>query len=172
MNCEEMSLTIVPIFQKAAFEFVRKYHSHHIAPVGSIFKIAISNGEEIVGVAIVGRPVGHKLQDGFTLEVTRNCTDGITKNVCSKLYGTAARIAKEMGYYKVITYTLESEIATSLKASGWFLEVEGVGGKKWNSSGNRIRTNEVLDLFGKTKKYPEENKNRWVKILNPVALKK
>ena len=50
------------------------------------------------------------------------------RNVCSFLYSRAARIAKEMGYAKIITYILESEPGTSLKAAGWVLEADGVGG--------------------------------------------
>lgn len=39
----------------------------------------------IIGVVIVGCPVARNLDDGWTLEVTRLCTDG-TANACSKLY--------------------------------------------------------------------------------------
>ena len=34
-----------------------------------------------------------------------------------------------MGYHKIITYILESEDGTSLKASGWHCEVEKCGGE-------------------------------------------
>lgn len=37
-----------------------------------------------------------------------------------------------MGYTKIITYILESELGTSLKASGWEKEADGVGGSNWN----------------------------------------
>ncbi|MGT2493099.1 XF1762 family protein [Cupriavidus basilensis] len=40
------------------------------------------------GVAIVGRPVARALDDGWTLEVNRLCTDG-TSNACSMLYAAA-----------------------------------------------------------------------------------
>jgi hypothetical protein len=123
-------LTIVPIFQKAAFAYVRSFHRHHRQPVGSVFQIAASDGEKIVGVAIVGRPNGRRLQDGFTLEVTRLCTDG-SPNACSMLYGACWRIAREMGYRKLITYILNSEPGTSLKASGWKLVGER-GGGSWS----------------------------------------
>lgn len=58
-----------------------------------------------------------------------------------------------------------SETGISLKASGWILEAKNVGGTSWNSSGSIVRTNEVVTLFGKTKKYPSEMKQRWCKIL-------
>lgn len=123
-------LTIVPIFQKEAFSFVSSYHRHHRKPVGSVFQIAVSDGEKIVGVAIVGRPNGRRQQDGFTLEVTRLCTDG-TQNACSMLYSACWRTAKGLGYRKLITYILNSEPGTSLKASGWVLIGER-GGGSWS----------------------------------------
>lgn len=75
----------------------------------------------------MGRPVSRGLDDGQTLEVTRLCTDG-TKNACSFLYSKAARVARELGYSKIITYILMSESGDSLKASGWYLDAENVGG--------------------------------------------
>lgn len=125
-----MSLTVVPIFQKEAFAFVSKYHRHHKKPVGSVFQIACSDGEKIVGVVIVGRPNGRRQQDGFTLEVTRLCTDG-TKNACSMLYAAAWRVCRNLGYRKLITYILNTEPGTTLKAAGWKLIGER-GGGSWS----------------------------------------
>lgn len=90
---------------------------------------AVVDGK-LVGVVQVGRPVSRNLDDGKTVEVVRLCTDG-TKDVCSFLYAKAARIAKEMGYEKIITYILESENGTSLKAAGWKQEFVTKGGE-WN----------------------------------------
>jgi hypothetical protein len=123
-------LKIVPIFQKTAKDFIRNFHRHHPPPVGSIFQVACANDGKIVGVCMVGRPVARRLQDGFTVEVIRLCTDG-TKNVCSKLYSAAAHIARLMGYRRIITYILESEKGISLRASGW-LEAGRAGGISWN----------------------------------------
>lgn len=123
-------LQVVPIFQKAAKAFIGKHHRHHQPPVGSIFQIACAEDEKIVGVCMVGRPVARRLQDGFTAEVTRLCTDG-TKNVCSKLYAAAWRIARSMGYKRLITYILESEEGTSLHAAGW-KKAGRAGGLSWN----------------------------------------
>ncbi|MGD1842270.1 MAG: XF1762 family protein [Thermonemataceae bacterium] len=125
-----MKLTIVPIFQDEAKAFVEQHHRHHKAPVGSIFQIACALDGKIVGVVIVGRPVARHLQDGYTAEVTRLCTDG-TKNACSKLYSAAWRVAKNLGYKKLVTYILESETGVSLKASGW-KEIGKAGGLSWN----------------------------------------
>ena len=76
-----------------------------------------------------GRPVSRYLDDGFTLEVTRLCTNG-AKNACSFLYGAAARAAAAMGYKRIITYTLESENGASLRASGWICQGKA-GGLRW-----------------------------------------
>lgn len=87
-------------------------------------------GGELVGVIQVGRPVSRVLDDGNTLEVVRLCTNG-EKDVCSFLYSKAARVAKELGYKKIITYILESESGVSLLASGWKLE-EHIKGHNWS----------------------------------------
>jgi len=123
-------MKIVPVFQREAFAFIEQLHRHHKKPVGSVFQIAVSENDNIVGVAVVGRPNGRRQQDGFTLEVTRLCTDG-TKNACSMLYAACWRAARELGYRKLITYILSSEPGTSLKASGWRLIGER-GGGSWS----------------------------------------
>ena len=81
------------------------------------------------GVAIVGHPVARHLDDGWTLEVSRCCTDG-TRNACSMLYAAAWRAARAMGYHKLITYILDTEPGTSLKAAGWRC-VGQAGGLRW-----------------------------------------
>ncbi len=122
-------LELVPITLKEANFFVEQHHRHHKPVTGHKFSIAASDGEKIVGVAIVGRPVSRYLDDGWTLEVNRLCTDG-TKNACSFLYSAAWRAAKNMGYKKLITYILQSENGASLRASGWKCVGEA-GGKRW-----------------------------------------
>lgn len=121
-------LEIVPIFQKDAFAFVQNHHRHHIAPVGSVFQIALSDGENVVGVAIVGRPNARRLQDGLTLEVTRLCVLHGLQNGCSMLYARCWQAAKALGYKRLITYILKSEPGISLKAAGWQLIGERGGG--------------------------------------------
>mgnify|MGYP003138633824 CR=1 FL=1 len=125
-----MSLYLTPIFQSEAKEFVKRHHRHSKIPVGSIFQIAAAIDGKIVGVIIVGRPVARNLQDGFTAEVTRLATDG-SKNVCSKLYSAAWRAARALGYKKLVTYILNTEKGTSLKASGW-KKIGFAGGGSWN----------------------------------------
>ena len=108
-----------------------------------------------MGVAIVGRPVSRYLDDGLTLEVNRLCSTG-EKNVCSFLYGAAARAGKALGYQRIVTYTLDTEPGTSLRAlraAGW--ECMGLaGGKRW--TGTR---RPAVDL------YPAQMKLRYEKEL-------
>lgn len=147
-------LELKPVSLKEANEFVAEYHRHHKPVVGHKYSLGCYKDGNLVGVVITGRPVSRHLDDGMTLEVTRLCTDG-TKNACSFLYGAAARVGKEMGYHKIITYILQSEPGTSLKASGWTCEGEAGG---LQCTGKR-KPKEAL--------YPMEKKWRYVKILNP-----
>lgn len=101
-------LEITPMTLKEANAYVEQNHRHHGPVVGHKFSIGCSDGEKIVGVAIVGRPVARHLDDGWTLEVNRLCTDG-TRNACSMLYAAAWRAARAMGYKRLVTYILESE---------------------------------------------------------------
>jgi len=123
-------LRAVPINLEGANEFVLRHHRHHTPVVGHKFSIAATDGENIVGVVIVGRPVSRHRDDGATLEVTRLCSDG-TKNACSFLYGAAARAAFALGYRRIGTYIRQDEPGTSLKACGWRLIGE-TPGKSWS----------------------------------------
>lgn len=76
--------------------FVAKHHRHHQPVVGHVFSLGAVLGDDIVGVAIVGRPVSRFRDDGLTAEVTRLCTDG-TRNACSFLYGASARGSVRIG---------------------------------------------------------------------------
>lgn len=131
-------LDIVPIFKEEAWEFL-KQHRHHKPPQGGIFWIAVANVNTVVGVAVVGRPPARHQQDGLTACVTRLCTDG-TRNACSKLYSACWRIAREMGYRRLITYILKSEPGTSLRAAGWRMVGERGGGPWSRSSRPRVDT--------------------------------
>lgn len=100
-------MEIRPVTFRQACDFVEKHHRHHRPTVGCKFCIGIFDNETLVGVAICGRPVSRKLDDGVTCEINRLCTDG-TFNACSMLYGACCRVAKEMGYVKIITYCLSA----------------------------------------------------------------
>lgn len=142
------TLRTVPIGLREANAFVLRHHRHHPPVVGHLFSIGLSDGDALVGVIIVGRPVSRMLDDGRTAEVTRCCTTG-RSNACSMLYGAARRAAFALGYARVVTYTLASEPGTSLKAAGWHLAGEA-GGGSWNVPSRPRRD-----------KHPTEAKHRW-----------
>ncbi|MEU5307113.1 XF1762 family protein [Streptomyces noursei] len=114
-----MTLSICPLSFRHACEVVDAMHRHHRRPQGHKFSLgAITASGDLVGVAIVGRPVARAFDDGVTVEVTRLATDG-TRNACSLLYAAAWRTAKAAGYHRIITYTQEGESGASLRAVGW-----------------------------------------------------
>ncbi len=141
-------LTIVPITQREAFAFVERMHRHHKPPRGSIIQLAVAKAGEVVGVAIVGRPVARGLQDGWTAEVNRVATDG-SRNACSMLYGAAWRAVRALGYRRLVTYTLPEEGGASLRGAGFTL-IGQAGGGSWSCK-NRPR----VDL------HPLQVKFRW-----------
>lgn len=142
-----------PIELKKANEFVLNLHRHHPPVYRDKFRIAcIADDGHMCGVIQVARPVSRHLDDGKTIEIVRCCTDG-EKNACSFLYSRIARVAKEMGYKKIITYILDYETGISLKAAGWRKEND-VRGHSWNCKSRPRDT-----------KSPECDKQRWCKIL-------
>lgn len=123
-------LRAIPMDLEGANEFVSRFHRHHKPVVGHKFSIGAAQNNNIVGVAIIGRPVSRHRDDGQTLEVTRLCTDG-TKNACSFLYGAAARAAFALGYSRIGTYIRKDEPGVSLTAAGWRLIGE-TPGRSWS----------------------------------------
>lgn len=124
-------LELQPLSFREACLYIEKHHRHHKPPVGHKFSIGVNDGEKVVGVVCVGRPVARGCDNGWTVEVTRLCTDG-TKNACSMLYAAAWRAARAMGYKRMITYILAEETGISLKAAGW-REMYKTRGGSWNS---------------------------------------
>lgn len=144
-------LTLTPINLKTANAFVQQYHRHYKPTRGHKFSIGVSDNGALVGVAICGRPVARRLDDGYTLEVNRLCTNG-TPNACSILYAAAYRAARAMGYNRVVTYILDTENGASLKAAGYICEGRA-GGLEWNGAKAPKQTDQ----------YPHQMKTRWVK---------
>lgn len=153
-------LTIRPITLKAANAYVAQYHRHNQLTNGHKWSVACYDGERLCGVAIAGQPVARRLDDGLTFEIRRVCTNG-TRNACSILYGACARIAREMGYKRIITYTLASEPGTSLRASG-FEDHGEADGVSWNMPG---RPREIMQetAQGPVQKYSLGKKRQWEK---------
>jgi hypothetical protein len=147
-----MELEITPVTLSEAFAFVNEVHRHHKAPQGGLFAVAVSDNDEVVGVATVGRPVSRHLDDTYTVEVTRVAVKEGYPNACSKLYGACWRAAKAMGYRKAVTYTLKSEQGTSVRAAGWKCIGEAGGGSWTTPSRPRVD------------KHPLQMKLRWEKV--------
>lgn len=124
-------LQLQPITFDEACEFIKKHHRHHLPPVGWKFGVAVNDGEKVVGVVTVGRPVSRHLDNGWTLEVTRCCVAEGNPNAASMLYASAWRATRALGYRRLITYILASETGTSIKAAGWRVVGEA-GGGSWN----------------------------------------
>ena len=146
---EGQKLTLVPVFLTEAFRWINETHRHHRAPIGGLFAVGIAQGDDLKGVAIVGRPVSRHLDDGWTVEVTRVAVIEDVSNACSMLYGAAWRAARAMGYKKAITYILKEERGTSVKAAGWTCIGEA-GGGSWS-----VQSRPRVD------KHPLQTKLRW-----------
>lgn len=145
---------MIPLTLSQANELIVAWHRHHKPVVGHRFSIGARVGLDIVGAAVVGRPVGRKTDQYSVAEVTRLVTCGYP-NTCSFLYAASARIAREMGFDKIQTFILGNELGTSLTAAGW--KCEGMTDSKphkWHSRG------------GRRDDQPAEAKQRWAKELN------
>lgn len=136
-----MSLSVVPVRFADACGFVQMWHRHHDPPCGCKFCVGVADDTgQLVGVAIVGRPVARLYDNGFTLEVTRTATDG-TANANSMLYGTSWRAAKALGYTRLVTYTQEGETGGSLRAAGWRVVAERRAHPGWDRPSRPRRLN-------------------------------
>jgi hypothetical protein len=148
-----MALAISPITLREAHAFVAAHHRHHRPARGGLFAVATADDTGVVGVAVIGRPVARNLQNGWTAEVTRLCTDG-SRNACSILYAAAWRACRALGYRRLVTYTLAEEGGASLRAAGWKLIGEA-GGGTWSRK-ERPRVDD----------HPTQVKLRWEAVGN------
>lgn len=108
----------MPLTVAEANVLIRRWHRHNKPVPGAKFCIAVHDGQDVHGCAVVGRPVARHYDDGLTLEVTRVATDG-TKNASSMLYGAARRATFALGYRRLVTYTRTDESGASLRAAGF-----------------------------------------------------
>ena len=149
-----MRLKVVPCTQQNAKRFVNAHHRHHSAKISAIFCVAVvDESNSVRGVAMCGWPVARRYSDGFTIEVNRVATDGCG-NACSALLGACRRIAFELGYRRIITYTLHEEGGGSLRGAGWKLDSTSAGGA---SSNWHTRKGRSIDM-------KQEQKCRWISV--------
>lgn len=114
-------LRIVPLTMTDANHVVTRLHRHHgeamaLSPAFAIGSITADG--RLCGTAIAGRPINRHNDDGSTIEVLRVATDG-TPNASSALLNGCVRVAREMGFARLITYTLAHEGGSSLRGAGW-----------------------------------------------------
>ena len=148
-------LRVVPIHLALANAWVARLHRHHQPKQTHRFSVGVVDGTAVLrGVAIVDRPANRTLDDGMAAEVSRVCTDGCP-NACSALYGACRRVAREMGYERLYTYTLAEEEGASLRGSGAVFDGMREG-QKWAKGQTRVRVD----------KAPITEKRRWVWVLH------
>lgn len=149
-----MKLRLRPLTLKQANQLVGQWHRHHKLAVGHRWSLGVEVDGELVGAAIVGRPVARMTPQYSVAEVARLVTNG-QEHACSRMYAACARAAEAMGFDEIQTFILKSEPGISLKAAGWEEADEESEGGDWNrpSRGNR-RTDQ-----------PQEPKRRFFKKL-------
>ena len=146
-------IDLVPVELDEANDYVRRFHRHSRRTPGWKFGVGIAERDELRGVAIAGRPVARGLDNGYTVEILRVCTDGVP-NGCTRLYGACCRAAAALGYRLAVTYTLDTELGASLRAAG-FHRVADVDERQWSCD---ARPRLERDLVG--------GKIRWARRLS------
>lgn len=126
-----MSLVVRDVSISVAKRVIASLHRHSPRLLQAKRALGVFCGGELVGVATIGRPVSRILQARGDLEVTRVATDG-TRNACSILYAAARRLARQLGA-GLITYTLETEPGSSLRAVGAIVEAHVRGRRHWST---------------------------------------
>lgn len=150
-------LTLVPVTLRQANAFVAELHRHHKPARGWKFGVGVQDETGALrGVAMVGRPVARALDDGYTVEVNRTCTDGC-QNANSMLYGAAWRAAKALGYTRAYTYTEDGETGASLRAAGWTVDAVLAPRDNWAASSVKLR--DIRDPEGRG----GVARTRWIK---------
>lgn len=163
-------MTVVPLMVAAANRVVDRIHRHHAPSPPALVYFALGvvdlDANRICGAAIVGRPANRNSDKGQTGEVLRVATDG-TPNAPSVLYGACSQAARRMGFSRLITYTLDSEPGTSLRAAGWTLDKEGIKSywgtnpEKYAAQGRSVRPLKHLDV----------TKRRWsISLRDPLVI--
>jgi hypothetical protein len=149
---------VVPVTLRQARAFVQEHHRHNAAPVGWRFGAGLANGQDLVAVVVVGRPVARALDPRSVVEITRMCAADtpLAWNACSQLMAWAAKEARRRGFRKLITYTRADEDGTSLKAGGWKLDGH-VRARQWSCASRPRAAGQAIA------------KVRWAKELKSAA---
>ena len=154
-------MRIVPLTLREANDFVEQWHRHsaRTSNDGGKYAIGLDHGGQLVGVAIVGRPVARMLQIEGAAELLRLCTSpAAPKGSASKLYSRAKRIWQLMGGTTIHTYTLKHESGASLRGAGIHEAAAEVEPQQWTRPS---REREERDIYDKPKQ-------RWTETLPEV----
>jgi hypothetical protein len=136
---------------REAVRFVAKHHRHHAPAHGGIVALGLWDGDRLVGVGVLGRPVSRELQVQGDVEVTRLCVLDDVEHGASALLGKLRRVAQALGFRRIVTYTLEQEGGASLRAAGWQGDLDLVSARQWDTPS--LRRNPPL--------HPIARKQRW-----------
>lgn len=161
-------VSIVPITQKAAKVWIDSVHRHLGSPVGDLFRVGLTVDGQLRAVGMAGRPC-RALQDGRTVQIDRIAADAEpVVNACSRIYGALRRIGFAMGYLRFVTYTLEHEPGTSLRAAGFHFDGLTDGGEWDRPSRRRVAAAQA----GRKRRwiYPGRDSGLWDGV-NPGAMK-
>lgn len=120
-------LRVIPLTVAAANRVVEVVHRHHgpCPPALAHFTIGVLDGNRLCGAAIVGRPANRNSDDGETAEILRLASDG-TANAVTFLLARCVRVSQQMGFARILTYTLEVEGGASLRAGSWDRDGDGI----------------------------------------------
>lgn len=154
-------MRIVPLTLREANDFVEQWHRHsaRTSNDGGKYAIGLTYSGQLVGVAIVGRPVARMLQVDGAAELLRLCTSpSAPKGSASKLYSRAKRIWQLMGGVTIHTYTLKHESGASLRGAGIHEAAAEVKPQQWTRPS---REREERALY-------DQPKQRWTETLPTV----
>jgi hypothetical protein len=137
-------MTHKPVTLAKANEIVAQYHRHNRPVVGHRFSIAAYDGDQLVGVAIVGRPIARAEDQEIDAEILRVCTvPDAPKNTCSYLYAACRRIWSAWGGRTIRTTTLATESGASLRGAGFKMVKELSARKGWDTPSRRRKPGTV-----------------------------
>ena len=156
-------MRIVPMTLREANDFVERWHRHsaRTSNDGGKYAIGLEYESQLVGVAIVGRPVARLLQVPGAAELLRLCTSpAAPKGAGSKLYSRAKRIWQLMGGTTIHTYTLKHEGGATLRGAGIHEAAAEVDGQQWTRPSRPREEKAVYD----------EDKLRWTETLPEVKV--
>lgn len=137
-------MTHRPLTLAKANAIVAQYHRHNRPVTGHRFSIGAFEAGQLVGVAIVGRPIARAEDQEIDCEILRVCVvPGAPKNTCSYLYGACRRIWQVWGGRQIRTVTLATESGSSLRGAGFVAVKQLLPRKGWDTPTRRRKPGTV-----------------------------